>query len=248
MRVFDILQRIFGDKLEAGQTIELDAEAEGGEIDYSLMYDKHIIHTGTTPATIPPEEVSYRDTVAYICDVVANVPTEDVAAQNTQEILTEIHCACMNADPTLDTDSPRHRAAGVGLLTEGMRLLRRVRGAISDEPFLEEVNGWLERAGHVADPEIPVEYRCSGCGAFGVRLWREYQTRADRLTLKCRACSEAERKYGKESSARDFRTDAIGWRVPAIPDDTGTYWGYASVPRHRYTWWTSLPETQEAPR
>jgi hypothetical protein len=92
--------------------------------------------------------------------------------------------------------------------------------------------------------EIP--YICSECKAEGVRLWREYQTFLNNITLKCRACSEVEQKPALErrkgSVTEHIQTDTIGWRVPAVPDDTGTFWGYTSVPQDRVDWWKALPE------
>ncbi len=93
----------------------------------------------------------------------------------------------------------------------------------------------------------PIPYICSECKAEGVKLWREAQTFLSNLTLKCRGCSEVEQKPAldrlKESSLRDHKTDQIGWWVPAVPDDTGTFWGYTSAPTDRVEWWAALPET-----
>lgn len=86
--------------------------------------------------------------------------------------------------------------------------------------------------------KLPMAYRCIGCDAEGVKLWRDYQTFLDGQTLKCRACSEAEL-----SAPRELSGDQIGWRVPAVPDDTGTFWGYSSVPEGAVAWWRALPDT-----
>jgi len=85
----------------------------------------------------------------------------------------------------------------------------------------------------------PENYRCSECGAFGVKLWREYQTFADHIHLKCKDCSVKEQKITDQESL--VNTDQIGWRVPACPTDDGTYWGYTSVPQDVVDWWKSLP-------
>ena len=88
-------------------------------------------------------------------------------------------------------------------------------------------------------------YECIGCGASGVKLWRRYQTFLDAQDLKCRACSIAE----QGEPDRDLpASDAIGWRVPAVPDDTGTFWGYTSVPDDAVTWWRVLPEADSRAR
>ena len=92
--------------------------------------------------------------------------------------------------------------------------------------------------------EIP--YICVECDAAGVKLWREYNTFLSHQTLKCRACSEIEQAPALERRKNSFmdmpKTDTIGWRVPAVPDDTGTFWGYTSVPQDRVEWWNGLPE------
>jgi hypothetical protein len=81
-------------------------------------------------------------------------------------------------------------------------------------------------------------YTCSGCGAKGVQLWRDYQTFLDAQTLRCRACCEAHE--GK--SLRDGG-DQIGWSVPAAPTPDGsTFWGYSSAPMAAVDWWRALPE------
>lgn len=96
----------------------------------------------------------------------------------------------------------------------------------------------------------PSKYRCSTCDAHGVKLWREYQTFANNTTLECAACVlRSQKKKGPVD--RDGRipdelsgdkTDAIGWRIPAVPTEEGdTYWGYSSVPKAGCDWWRKLP-------
>lgn len=95
--------------------------------------------------------------------------------------------------------------------------------------------------------EIP--YVCSECGAHGVRLWRQYQTFLSHIKLKCRECSEIEQAPALERKKELVKRHPsmsesleIGWRVPALPDDTGTFWGYCSAPQERWDWWKALPE------
>jgi hypothetical protein len=94
-------------------------------------------------------------------------------------------------------------------------------------------------------------YVCSGCGASGVKLWRQYQTMADYLRLLCKDCAEKdqEEKLTEES-------DSLGWLVPAVPTELPnadgdipegeTFWGYTSVPGWGCKWWWELPP--EIPR
>lgn len=84
----------------------------------------------------------------------------------------------------------------------------------------------------------PEKYKCSKCGAAGVRLWRQYQTFADHIDLLCLACGEADQKR-----KIDPRETSIGWLVLAVPtaDGSDTYWGYTSVPDDGLDWWKALP-------
>jgi hypothetical protein len=83
--------------------------------------------------------------------------------------------------------------------------------------------------------KLPMEYKCIGCGANKAKLWRQYSTCLEEVSLKCRRCSEVEQD-------KIMGGDQIGWRVPAIPDDTGTFWGYTSAPDEGVAWWKALPE------
>lgn len=81
-------------------------------------------------------------------------------------------------------------------------------------------------------------YVCSKCGAKGVKLWRQYQTFLEHIDLLCFACSLVD-----QAKHLDFpmRGDQVGWLVPAVPTDDGTFWGYTSVPQDRVEWWKALP-------
>jgi hypothetical protein len=47
---------------------------------------------------------------------------------------------------------------------------------------------------------------------------------------------------GKIPFEKRWRTDSIGWYVPAVPDEEGVgYWGYGSVPPEGVAWWRGLP-------
>lgn len=94
----------------------------------------------------------------------------------------------------------------------------------------------------------PERYRCTGCGASGVKLWREYQTLPSATALLCAPCAcKAQGKpdtVGPDGRRCDEvfgdRTDQIGWMVPAVPVDD-TFWGYSAVPREACAWWRALP-------
>jgi hypothetical protein len=101
-----------------------------------------------------------------------------------------------------------------------------------------------------SDGTVPAGYACGTCGATGCKLWREYGTPMSEQTLSCAAC--AGRSQNKDVSDMDadgqrlcsdgYRTDQIGWRVPAFPaEDGSTFWGYTSVPDDGVQWWKRLP-------
>ena len=103
---------------------------------------------------------------------------------------------------------------------------------------------------------VPRSYRCDGCPRRGVKLWREYQTFADRTALLCCDCAASKEGKGVEVMSDDgcrrdgiSWTDQIGWMVPAVPAPGRTFWGYTSVPDDAVKWWSSLPnrETLTAP-
>lgn len=93
-------------------------------------------------------------------------------------------------------------------------------------------------------------YKCDGCGAHGVKLWREYQTSADRTRLLCADCAEVDQRKAKNAEGRQGWTspysrgegDQIGWLIPAVPTAEGdAFWGYTSVPEPGCRWWKALP-------
>lgn len=84
----------------------------------------------------------------------------------------------------------------------------------------------------------PPEYVCSACGLTGVRLFRQYQTFADCISLLCTKC--AIKDQGEDSISHIPHN--IGWLVAAVPTENGdTYWGYTSVPNAGVRWWDNLP-------
>ncbi len=121
----------------------------------------------------------------------------------------------------------------------------------------------------------PKGYACSACGATNCKLWRQYQTFADNIELKCANCSGADVStldddgnvesdlYGpKGQPVHDLsgqfvgllgseecpmpRTDQLGGLMPAVPTEEGdTFWGYTSVPAAGCRWWRALPSKPE---
>lgn len=88
-----------------------------------------------------------------------------------------------------------------------------------------------------------VQYVCSKCGTENVKLWREYQTCADRAALECASCSMPGMIVDEEGFHPDpnhGKTDSFNWKVPAVPVGD-TYWGYTSVPSQDLEWWKALP-------
>lgn len=102
-----------------------------------------------------------------------------------------------------------------------------------------------------SDKVVPKKYKCSKCGARGVKLWRQYNKFACYIDLLCCICAgKDQNKDVSKISANGHipneygPIDQIGWLVPAIPTEEGdTYWGYTSVPQEGVEWWHSLPNT-----
>ena len=85
----------------------------------------------------------------------------------------------------------------------------------------------------------PDDYRCSECDKRDHKLWRQYNTFADHIELMCRPCALDDQ--GKSDA--ELTGDQIGWLVPAIPSEGGTFWGYSSVPTAGLLWWYRLGGT-----
>ncbi len=118
----------------------------------------------------------------------------------------------------------------------------------------------------IVDPTNPVDYsktvtppnyKCGKCGATNCKLWREYNTFLEHQQLLCVKCAgEEERKKvcdidanGKIQFERLWRTDQIGWMIPAVPtEENDTFWGYSSVPAAGCEWWYRLPSISEQTR
>jgi hypothetical protein len=104
---------------------------------------------------------------------------------------------------------------------------------------------------HYASRAAPAGYVCTECSAHGCKLWRQYQTCADSISLLCANCALKRNNLegvtiddsGKHRDSEAlFATDNIGWLVPAVPTEDGvTYFGYTSAPQDGVDWWVALP-------
>ena len=98
-------------------------------------------------------------------------------------------------------------------------------------------------------------YRCTRCRAHGVRLFRQYQTFADSISLLCQACAVLDQDKEDSIEIKD-NTSQIGWLVAAVPSPGGelringeptgihqgqTFWGYTAIPKEGCDWWFALP-------
>jgi hypothetical protein len=111
------------------------------------------------------------------------------------------------------------------------------------------------------------DYNCSGCGATGIKLWRDYNTCANAIELKCAECATPNqvtyeaKTYTTENNREflgafdadgvfTFRSgDQLGGLVPAVPTVEGdTFWGYSSVPDDQVEWWLALPTYRDDTR
>lgn len=94
--------------------------------------------------------------------------------------------------------------------------------------------------------KIPNTYYCHFCKKTNCKLWREYNTFLNNLSLYCYDCIKIKRK----TEGVDYlwgNSDQLGGLVPAIPtEDETTYWGYTSVPLNGVRWWHLLEPTLSA--
>lgn len=103
-----------------------------------------------------------------------------------------------------------------------------------------------------AHSEPPEEYHCHGCGIYGCKLWRPYQTaKPDLLCARCASkiqqlnVAETINSNGQWLEDGIF-VDQIGWYVPAVPDEEGAgFWGYCAVPEQACRWWRALPSLRD---
>jgi hypothetical protein len=115
-------------------------------------------------------------------------------------------------------------------------------------------------------PNYRRDYICSGCGATGVKLWRDYSTFANHIELKCAECATPAQVAYEAKNYNDGNRDALGaldidgvftfrsgdqlgGLVPAVPTAEGdTFWGYSSVPDEEVEWWLALPTYRDDTR
>lgn len=85
------------------------------------------------------------------------------------------------------------------------------------------------------------DYKCAICGIDGVRLWRDYNTCANAVDLRCVVCAaKLDKKLEGPFVFADG--DQLGGLVPAVPTEDGsTFWGYSSVDGEGVLWWNALP-------
>lgn len=96
---------------------------------------------------------------------------------------------------------------------------------------------------------MPDRYRCDGCKAHGVKLWRAPHN----TDLTCAACIgvavDADGRAPLEPigdiSFHGQMSDQIRGYLPAVPLEPVSgvwgFWGYSSVPQCAVVWWRALP-------
>jgi len=86
----------------------------------------------------------------------------------------------------------------------------------------------------------PPEYKCSVCGASGVKLWREYNMFFNHQTYRCVDCACHNQK--KAVAEVNIASGWVGNLVAAVPTPDGeSYWGLSSIPKDGVDWWQRLP-------
>lgn len=95
--------------------------------------------------------------------------------------------------------------------------------------------------------EGKIAYKCGGCGATGVRLWRRWNAFVSHQSLACKTCSVVSELDPSTIMMRG--SDQIGSRIPAVPtEENDTFWGYSSVPDDAVQWWLGMPENRSTER
>lgn len=98
-------------------------------------------------------------------------------------------------------------------------------------------------------------YKCHGCGAEGVKLWRDYNTMVCYQEFycvecvckhnKCSVCCVTDPAKVDANGRHECKygwTDQINGFVPCVTSDDGEeIWGYCAVPADRVQWWRDLP-------
>ncbi len=137
-------------------------------------------------------------------------------------------------------------------IAEGKRPTERIEGFDHVESA-EEHYRWAERlayfplngAQYLQGIDLDF-YTCSECGAKECKLWREYNTFLDHQTFYCGNCvfGDKEKTFinSEGTIKREYGSiDQIEGKVPAVPTEDGSYWGYTSVPGPGVRWWKALP-------
>lgn len=103
----------------------------------------------------------------------------------------------------------------------------------------ERPAGWRHGMLSYFSAATPCDYRCTTCGAAGVRLWRLYSSFwPGRL---CFYCLETETGESPTRSASPQMHEHKGY-VAAVPSEDGVgTWGFTSVPSAGVAWWERLP-------
>lgn len=100
------------------------------------------------------------------------------------------------------------------------------------------------------------DYYCGKCEQRNIKLWRDVfnVSPGSLLCIKCIVEKNSKLSFeeldlsadGKMTSNlsqfRNFRTDQIAGRVPAVPSPGYYgYWSYTAVPEEYVDWWKKLP-------
>lgn len=155
------------DTVTRSRAWDLDGEDAAGRCETLVKIEGHAGGVSTRHLEVL---APHRRVIAYICELVGNIPTEGVDPEKLQAVITEIHCACMAADPTLDPDDALYQRPDadkrdvqnrdLGLLRRATMILRSVvdfQESLGDiTPFVrdlvEDAEALLEDADPVLNP------------------------------------------------------------------------------------------------
>lgn len=155
--------------------------------------------------------------------------------------------------PTCNICVEKALAAAVQVPEDVLRKIEALCQEAVDNPgqgmdFLARLKVSGEVASYLHPYKTTHPYECVGCGAKGVKLWREIHG-CDDGWIGCVSC--VMRKTGKvvvvdedgvSTDSVHGRSDQICGKIPAVPTEDGrSFYGYSSVPEPGCRWWKALP-------
>lgn len=98
--------------------------------------------------------------------------------------------------------------------------------------------------------DVPNDYHCSRCGAYGCKLWRKGDMMHTRKLL-CADCAATMQHVdistlcpsGSYLDPSGILTNTLGEYIPAVPTPNNytLFWAKIAIPPEGMAWWQRLP-------